>query len=349
MPNIIDTGQRIGPTFREEMVTAGLEDVVVGWNAEGVFSFDDAVSEGDVAAVLAVVAAHDPVPTAYAIASIEAVGGDPATESQAFIPGAVGAVSPIFGAKLLGATLVLPSTGLPITVGDFLAKETLPFQLLSLLLDETTLSQQRWFLATNISWSCRHDPLWGQDGTWPFHFTSDDFDAVSALATTAEYNVAGLFFSPGAFAHMFVPPMSQMAGLLDPGVLVGVPAASTRYLGTSGSDLTLGSSEAGEHVPAFHGMAVYSLRIVTSTAQPATGSLTVTFRVNGVDSLTVVVDANAPAGVYTPPEVIVGGVYPRVAVVAGDLLSFKLVNAASAASADVRGVGILYVPTEPLV
>lgn len=351
MADIIETGHRIGPTLVEELIAADLGAVEVGWTAEGVFTFDDSVSDVDKAAVLAVVAAHDPVPNAFAIASIEAVGGDASAVSQSFIPGAVGATAPAFGTRYLGAAVVIPSQDpIVLTVAAILNKPTLPFQLLSFLLDETTLSATRVAMASSVSWSCRQDPIWGENGTNPAHFTAADFDVLDALAQEAEYNLAGLFQEPGALAHIFVPPLSIMAGFRDPDSLAGVPASTTRYFQPNGSALTFNVTESDSQVPAMYGMGALGLRIVTATTQPASGDLTVKLRINGADSgLSVVIAANSPAGAYPPTALIVGGPYSRVGIEADDLLSLSCANAASSESAHIRGAGFLYVMTEPLL
>lgn len=46
--------------FTAELAVAGLAGLPFSWTAEGVFSFDDAMSEAQRAQVLAVHAAHDP-------------------------------------------------------------------------------------------------------------------------------------------------------------------------------------------------------------------------------------------------------------------------------------------------
>ena len=55
---------KIGPTFYNELVAAGLAGLPFAWDAEaGTFTFDPTMTEQQIAGVLAVYAAHDPTRT----------------------------------------------------------------------------------------------------------------------------------------------------------------------------------------------------------------------------------------------------------------------------------------------
>jgi hypothetical protein len=74
------------------------------------------------------------------------------------------------------------------------------------------------------------------------------------------------------------------------------------------------------------------LYVRTSTAQPATGDLVFTVRVNSVDtSMIVTVPASAAAGVFSDTV-------DTAAISEGDTLSIRAANAATGASA-----GVMYI------
>lgn len=50
----------IGPTFHGELLAAGLIGLPFGWSGDGGLTFDDAMTQEQVDAVLAVYEAHDP-------------------------------------------------------------------------------------------------------------------------------------------------------------------------------------------------------------------------------------------------------------------------------------------------
>lgn len=79
----------------------------------------------------------------------------------------------------------------------------------------------------------------------------------------------------------------------------------------------------------------------TSTAQSATGTLTITLRVNGADSsLALTLGAGAAAGLYSQTGI-------TVSVVAGDRITLKIVEG-SGTSAAITGIGLLYHGKDPL-
>lgn len=72
---------------------------------------------------------------------------------------------------------------------------------------------------------------------------------------------------------------------------------------------------------------ISNLVVVTGSSQPASGSLTLTVRKNGVDTtLTITIPANQAAGTFADTT-------HTVSFVAGDLISLKGVNAATGNSA----------------
>jgi hypothetical protein len=54
------TQKAIGPTFAQELKAASLTGLAFSWGADGSLAFSDALSSGQVAAIEAVYAAHDP-------------------------------------------------------------------------------------------------------------------------------------------------------------------------------------------------------------------------------------------------------------------------------------------------
>jgi Domain of unknown function (DUF4376) len=60
MPNAVGTNV-IGPSFADEMATAGLANLSVSWSAAGSFIYGSGVSDAQKALVAAVYAAHNPL------------------------------------------------------------------------------------------------------------------------------------------------------------------------------------------------------------------------------------------------------------------------------------------------
>lgn len=74
----------IGPTFSEELRVAGLAGLPFSWAPDGSFTFDPRMTPEQIAAVRAVLAAHDPTKTlqppvklAPLLATVEADGATP--------------------------------------------------------------------------------------------------------------------------------------------------------------------------------------------------------------------------------------------------------------------------------
>lgn len=106
-----------------------------------------------------------------------------------------------------------------------------------------------------------------------------------------------------------------------------VPASTTTYLPIYG---TAFDTTEHEVVIPFSGV-IRNLKVVTSTAQPASGTLTIMVRKNGVDTAVVAtVPANGAAGTHSSSISLV--------VAAGDVITVKFANAATGVSAAVKGV-----------
>jgi hypothetical protein len=62
--------KRIGPSFYDELVAAGLAGLPFSWNSDGAFIFSDEMTAAQISGVQAVYAAHDP--TKESIADLQA-------------------------------------------------------------------------------------------------------------------------------------------------------------------------------------------------------------------------------------------------------------------------------------
>lgn len=110
-----------------------------------------------------------------------------------------------------------------------------------------------------------------------------------------------------------------------------IPAAVTRYMGFAVANFS--ATEGPRQYFFSRAGTLRNLRVKTTTAQPGTGTLVITVRINGAATiLTLTVAAGAAAGTFTD---LVNA--PTFA--AGDLVSLELVNNAPAAvSAAINAV-----------
>lgn len=114
---------------------------------------------------------------------------------------------------------------------------------------------------------------------------------------------------------------------------VAVGASTTTYADISRPG-TFNATEANTRWYLTHAVVLSKAGFRTSTTQSGTGALTYTLRKNGADTaLTIVVAANSAAGYYSNNTM-------EVAYEANDYVTVKMVNAASASSATIRGGGI---------
>lgn len=131
------------------------------------------------------------------------------------------------------------------------------------------------------------------------------------------------------------------AGVIDCRVLAApittvinatIAAATTAYGGLGGGFV---ATEANSQVPSIRAGYMTSLHVRTTTAQPGTGSLVFTLRLNGAATpVTVTIAAGAAAGTYAD----LGNIQ---SVSEGDLLTLQVVNnAPAAASASIAGISI---------
>lgn len=112
--------------------------------------------------------------------------------------------------------------------------------------------------------------------------------------------------------------------------------AGTTSYNTIGA-INLNGTEANRQAVIPDAGTIKTLRLVTTTAQPGTGSLVITVRKNGVDTaITLTVAAGAAAGAFADAV-------NTVAFAAGDLLSFKYVNNAATAGASMQTIGVTFI------
>jgi len=130
------------------------------------------------------------------------------------------------------------------------------------------------------------------------------------------------------------------ASKVDQTVLVGtaiedIPTSSTMYSFAAGGATWNATEVYRQNAMPLAG-SVYLVYLVTGTAQPASGSLTCTLRLNRADTeIVITVPAGGAAGRYTDLD-------HRVAVSAGDLLGWRCVNAATATAAYARSFSMKY-------
>jgi hypothetical protein len=118
------------------------------------------------------------------------------------------------------------------------------------------------------------------------------------------------------------------------GSAVGVPASSTWFFDLIGNNLT--STEPPRQAPMPQAGTFRALYVLTNTAQPASGSLTVGINIGGVpQAIQVVIPASGGAGVYSDTA-------HSVPFVAGNLVDIQGVNSATAPAAVIQNFSLLY-------
>lgn len=110
-----------------------------------------------------------------------------------------------------------------------------------------------------------------------------------------------------------------------------VLASNTRY--TAVSYGTTSGTEVTTVIP--YSSTYKNMYVRTSSAQPASGALTITLRKNTADtSITITIAAGSAAGTFSDTA-------NSVSYSAGDLISLKYVNAATAASCNMYSISLL--------
>jgi|SRR5215213_1712203 len=110
-------------------------------------------------------------------------------------------------------------------------------------------------------------------------------------------------------------------------------AASTTTYNTIAFN-SFSTTEALRQAVAPYAQTIRNFRLATGSAQPASGSLVVTLRKNGVDTaVTFTIAAGAAAGTY-------GDLTHSASFAASDLISWSIVNNATGTSATIRGISM---------
>jgi hypothetical protein len=117
------------------------------------------------------------------------------------------------------------------------------------------------------------------------------------------------------------------------GTAITIPASSTRFVLQSSG--VVNGTESNTQLSCEFAMTATGIVVRTSSAQPASGSLVFTLRKNGADTgIVLTIAANAAAGVYSATG--------SVAFAAGDLMSLRVVNNATATSTNMLQISTAY-------
>jgi hypothetical protein len=166
-------------------------------------------------------------------------------------------------------------------------------------------------------------------------FTDAAAPAAPGAGKTRVYTTAGVvrFRAGAAGADMVVGLGDTLAG--RPQNFMAASVTRFRDVTTDPNDVFSPTEAVAEIIMPRAGTA-RNLRLRTSTAQPASGSLVITLRKNGVDTaITFTIAAGAAAGMFTD-------LVNTVAYAAGDLMALKLVNNATAGSATIETFSLEY-------
>jgi hypothetical protein len=156
-------------------------------------------------------------------------------------------------------------------------------------------------------------------------FTEAAQDAVGAMAGTF------LEYVDGTPALNVLAPLEWNCG--QGGNLIA--ASTTSYMGVKAQVADDSLTENTRQTIAARGASITKLLVYIRTAQPASGSLVITFRINGADTaLVVTIAAGSAAGLYT-------ATHAGITVAANDLLSHKLANNATGNSAALMDITVM--------
>lgn len=151
--------------------------------------------------------------------------------------------------------------------------------------------------------------------------------ATGDVITAAKMNTK--LESPIAAGEVAGGVIRAMLSSIFAGATVG--ASSTVYAGPG--DAALNATEDNVKAPVPYAGTIRNLRVRNATAQPATGSLVVTLRKNGVSqTVTVTLAASTAANTTTADTT------NSFSVAAGDLVDAQVVNNASGASAGLAAI-----------
>lgn len=154
------------------------------------------------------------------------------------------------------------------------------------------------------------------------------------------------FLSVGANRTVLVADSTQANGIkwvtiatpLGGNPNAGTGATSTTYMMPNGANTAPNATEGIREFCIPYDGVLKDLRLITTTAQPATGSMVVTLRTGSTGALsdtavTFTVAANAAAGAFSDTT-------NSAAVTAGQMVTVKIVNNASGTSANIRAWSI---------
>lgn len=196
-------------------------------------------------------------------------------------------------------------------------------------------------------WDYKALPHWTMKiSSWPVFNNSEGAELPSAVAHAGNYAHVNASNFDGylseyenniqtALDALDDHPTPDIVGTHLAGTLVGTGA--TRYTAPFMYGVTVAESQSAWP----HAGTLSDLTVRISSAQPATGSLVITLRINGASTAVVVtIPAGSAAGTYQDTT-------NSVALAANDLLSFMIVNNAGASSAAMQSITVLLNQSPP--
>jgi hypothetical protein len=197
---------------------------------------------------------------------------------------------------------------------------------------------------------------------------SSSFASTASLATTASYAIQALSasfastssFNPNAIITASVSlntitftkgdnstfPITVNTGSSSPASSITqsfrLQSNALTFAGSSGNRFTLltspvnAGSEGVTQLYMEYGITLKQLLVRTTNSQPASGAITIALRKNGVDTaLLVTIPANAAAGNFSSSA--------DIPLVTGDLINYRINNAATATSTNIIQISLLYI------
>jgi hypothetical protein len=166
---------------------------------------------------------------------------------------------------------------------------------------------------------------------------------TGSLLTTASVSLNTITFTKGDGSTF---PITVNTGSSSPASSITqsfrLQSNALTFAGSSGNRFTLltspvsAGSEGVTQLYIEYGITLKQLLVRTTNSQTASGAITIAFRKNGVDTaLLVTIPANAAAGNFSSSA--------DIPLVTGDLINYRINNAATATSTNIIQISLLYI------